>query len=301
MPRFFSNKRLILLLVGVIVLVALISFSLKDRHNASLPERIVKDVVGFGQTLFSKPAHFVTDVIGNIDGILNTYDENKILKERLNEYASLQAELTEVQLENEQFREIIDKQDDLKAYDPIHATVISRNPDQWEERVIIDKGKKHGVKMNMAVITARGLVGKVISVTDFHSTVELLTTENRDFRVSAVVRGNGKKAKSAYGLIESYDQERGELLMKKVDTDIDIKVGENVVSYGLGGIFPKGLPIGTVTEVSTDDYGLTKLLYIKPAAQFSMLDHVIIASRTSETYTKGSDGSDEGENEEDES
>src|SRR5699024_12792339 len=97
--------------------------------------------------LFSKPAHFVTDVIGNIDGILNTYDENKILKERLNEYASLQAELTEVQLENEQFREIIDKQDDLKAYDPIHATVISRNPDQWEERVIIDKGTKHGVKM----------------------------------------------------------------------------------------------------------------------------------------------------------
>lgn len=299
MPRFFSNKRLILLLVGVIVLVALISFSLKDRHNASLPERVVKDVVGFGQTLFSKPAHFVTGVIGNIDGILNTYDENKILKERLNEYASLQAELTEVQLENEQFREIIDKKDDLKAYDPIHATVISRNPDQWEERVIIDKGKKQGVKQNMAVITARGLVGKVISVTDFHSTVELLTTENRDFRVSAVVRGKGKKAKSAYGLIESYDPERGELLMKKVDADIDIKVGENVVSSGLGGIFPQGLPIGTVTEVSTEDYGLTNMLYIKPAAQFSMLDHVIIASRTSETYENGSDGS--GESEEDES
>ena len=51
MPRFFSNKRLILLLVGVIVLVALISFSLKDRQNASLPEQIVKDVVGFGQSL----------------------------------------------------------------------------------------------------------------------------------------------------------------------------------------------------------------------------------------------------------
>lgn len=301
MPRLFSNKRLILLLAGVIVLVALISFSLKDRHNASLPERVVKDVVGFGQTLFSKPAHFVTGVIGNIDGILNTYDENKILKERLNEYASLQAELTEVQLENEQFREIIDKQDDLKAYDPIHATVISRNPDQWEERVIIDKGKKQGVKQNMAVITARGLVGKVISVTDFHSTVELLTTENRDFRVSAVVRGKGKKAKSAYGLIESYDPERGELLMKKVDTDIDIEVGEKVVSSGLGGIFPQGLPIGTVTEVSTEDYGLTNMLYIKPAAQFSMLDHVIIASRVTKTYEKGSDGSDEGDSEGDES
>ena len=88
MPRFFSNKRLILLLVGVIVLVALISFSLKDRQNASLPEQIVKDVVGFGQSLFSKPAHYITDIIGNIDGILNTYEENKHLKSRLSEYAS---------------------------------------------------------------------------------------------------------------------------------------------------------------------------------------------------------------------
>ena len=96
MPRFFSNKRLILLLVGVIVLVALISFSLRDRHNASLPEQIVKDVVGFGQSIFSKPAHYITDVIGNIDGILNTYEENKILKERLSEYASNQAELTDM-------------------------------------------------------------------------------------------------------------------------------------------------------------------------------------------------------------
>ena len=83
MPRFFSNKRLILLLVGVIVLVALISFSLKDRQNASLPEQIVKDVVGFGQSLFSKPAHYITSVIGNIDGILNTYEENKQLKVKI--------------------------------------------------------------------------------------------------------------------------------------------------------------------------------------------------------------------------
>lgn len=288
MPRFFSNKRLILLLVGVIFLVALISFSLRDRHNASLPERIVKDVVGFGQTLFSKPTHYITGVIGNIDGILNTYDENKILKERLNEYAAVQAELTEVKIENKELREIIDKKEDLNEYNPIHATVIARNPDQWEEKVIIDKGKKHGVKENMAVITARGLIGKVILVTSTHSTVELLSTENRNFRVSAVIRGKDGK-ESAFGLIEGYDRERGELMMKRIDSDSEIEVGEKVISSGLGGIFPKGLPIGEVTEISTDDYGLTKLVYIRPAAQFSMLDHVIIAKRTSETVD-GTDG-----------
>src|SRR5690606_14566744 len=106
MPRFFSNKRLILLLVGIIVLVALISFSLRDRQNASLPEQIINDVAGFGQSLFSKPAHYITNVIGNIDGILNTYEENKRLKARLTEYAENQATLMDVQAENKRLREI---------------------------------------------------------------------------------------------------------------------------------------------------------------------------------------------------
>ncbi|WP_172369039.1 rod shape-determining protein MreC [Sporosarcina jiandibaonis] len=285
MPRFFSNKRLILLLVGVIVLVALISFSLRDRQNASFPERIVKDVVGFGQSFFSKPAHYITGVIGNIDGVLNTYEENKKLKARLSEYAAIQSELVDVQAENDNLREIINKNDNLRAFDPVHATVISRNPDQWEEKIIIDKGEAHGIKRNMAVITASGLIGKVINISSTTSTVELLSTENRNFRVSAVVPGKDP----AYGLIEGYDQMRGELIMKRIDSSFDIKVGDKVISSGLGGIFPKGLSIGEITEVSTDDYGLTKLAYIRPAAKFSMLDHVIVAMRKSETVD-GTDG-----------
>lgn len=289
MPRFFSNKRLILLLVGVIFLVALISFTLKDRHNASLPEQIVKDVVGFGQSIFSKPAHYITGFIGNVDELLNTYEENKTLKERLGEYAAVQAELTEVKLENDELREIIDKKEDLSDFESIHATVISRNPDQWEEKIILDKGKKHGVKKNMAVVTARGLIGKVILVTANTSTVELLSTENRGFRVSSVVRGGESGKDSAFGLIEGFDRTRNELIMKRIDSNFEVKVGEKVTSSGLGGIFPKGLLIGEVTEVSTDDYGLTKLAYIRPAAQLTMLDHVIIAKRTASSVD-GTDG-----------
>ncbi|MBE1554575.1 rod shape-determining protein MreC [Sporosarcina limicola] len=288
MPQFFSNKRLILLLVGVIVLVALISFSLRDRHNATLPEQIVKDVVGFGQSIFSKPAHYITGVIGNIDGTLNTYEENKQLKARLSEYASNQAELTDVRAENERLLELIGKEEDLRGYEPIHATVISRNPDQWEEKIIIDKGGVHGIEENMAVITARGLIGKVILVTPFTSTIELLSTENRNFRVASVILGKGKD--SVFGLIEGYDRTRDELIMKRIDSSSQIEVGQQVTSSGLGGIFPKGLLIGEVTEVSTDDYGLTKLAYIRPAAEFSLLDHVLVTKRKSAIDKDGTDG-----------
>lgn len=285
MPQFFSNKRLILLLVGVIFLVALISFSLRDRDHASLPEQIVKDVVGFGQSFFSKPAQYITGMFENVDSLLNTYEENKRLKSRLEDFAKVQAEANDLASENERLRELIDKTEDLRDYDPIQATVIARNPDQWEEKIILDKGEVHGVKENMAVMTAQGLIGKVELTTPFTSTIEMLTTQNPNYRVSAQVVGE----QEIFGLIEGYDEERMELVLKRIDSDFEIKVGDQVISSGLGGIFPKGIPIGEITEVSTDDYGLTKLAYVKPSADFSLLDHVVVASRTMQNVD-GSDG-----------
>ena len=138
----------------------------------------------------------------------------------------------------------------------------------------------------MAVQTATGLVGKVVLVTPFTSEVELLFTNNPNYRVSSMVLSENQEV---YGLIEGYDVERGELMMKRIDSSSTIKEGEQVVSSGLGGIFPRGILIGDVTEVTTDDFGLTKMAYIKPAANFSLLDHVIIAKR-SVTTIDGYDG-----------
>ena len=101
--------------------------------------------------------------------------------------------LTDIQAENERLLGIIGKEDDLRAYEPVHATVISRNPDQWEEKIIIDKGEVHGIEKNMAVMTATGLIGKVVLVTPFTSTVELLSTENRNFRVASVIPGKDRR------------------------------------------------------------------------------------------------------------
>lgn len=286
MPQFFQNKKILLLLFGTIFLVALISFSLRDRDNATLPEQMIKDAVGFGHSLVSKPMNFVTDVFVNINDLLNTYDENERLKARLDEFAVLDAQLKESQSENEKLRAVVEKTNGLSDYESIQATVIARNPDQWEEKIILDKGSTHGVEVNMAVQTATGLVGKVVLVTPFTAEVELLFTNNPNYRVSSMVLSENQEV---YGLIEGYDVERGELIMKRIDSSAAVKEGEQVVSSGLGGIFPRGILIGDVTEVTTDDFGLTKMAYIKPAANFSLLDHVIIAKR-SVTTIDGYDG-----------
>lgn len=276
MSRFFSNKRLILLMLGVILLVALISYTLRDRDNVSFPEQIIKDTVGAGQSLFSGPAHFVTGIFDNVDSLLNTYKENQHLKGRLEEFASVQAEVTDLRSENDQLKEIVGKEADLRDYNPIQATVIARNPDQWEEKVILNKGENDGVKENMAVMSAQGLIGKVTLVTKSHSTVELISTQDPNYRVSAMVIGGEE---GVFGLIEGYDAERRELMLKRIDAQVELEVGQQVVSSGLGGIFPKGLVIGEITEITIDEFGLTQLAYVKPAADFTLLNHVMIADR----------------------
>ena len=275
MPHF-SNKKLIVLLVSMIFLVALISFSLRDRHNATLPEQIIKDTVGFAQSIVAKPTNYITGIFSNIDALLNTYEENKRLKMRLEDFAVLQAEVNSLESENTNLRELSDIEATLRDFSPLHATVIARNPDQWEEKIILNKGSSHGVEKNMAVMTSRGLIGKIILVTPFTSEVELLYTNNENYRVSAVVQGTKE---DIYGLVEGYDEERNELLLKRIDSSLTVEVGQKVISSGLGGVFPKGILIGDITELTTDDFGLTKMAHVKPAADFSMLENVIVAKR----------------------
>lgn len=275
MPQF-SNKKLMMFLLFVIFLVALISFSLQNRDTATLPERVIKDTVGFAQGIVAKPTNYIIGIFEDVNALFNTYEENQRLKLRLEEFAVLQAEVNTLKSENDQLREMVGVDESLKDANPLQATVIARNPDQWEEKIIINKGSAHGVEKNMAVVTARGLIGKVTVVTNYTSQVELLYTNNPNYRVAALAQ---EEQGDVYGLIEGYDSERGELIFKRIDSSAVIEEGAKVVTSGLGGIFPKGIFIGEVTEVTTDDFGLTKMAYVKPAANFSLLENVTILMR----------------------
>ena len=190
MPQFFLNKRLIILLVSIIILVALIGFSLKEREELTWPEQFVKDTTGWVQTLVSRPAHSIAGFFENVNDLQNTYDENKELKSRLNELAQLKADVQSLTEENNELRDILDKKDSLSDYKPIQATVIGRNPDRWDELLIINKGSTDGIERDMAVITSTGLIGKVKNSRQFTSTIQLLSSTDATNRVSAEIVGS---------------------------------------------------------------------------------------------------------------
>jgi rod shape-determining protein MreC len=275
MPQFF-NKKLLLLLVSIIVLVALIGFSLREREELSWPEQFLKDTSGWFMSVFNKPVAGVTGLIEDINDLQNTYQENKKLKERLDEYVVLKTEVQDLKEENKNLREILDKEDDLRDYSPVHATVIGRNPIRWHEMLTINKGTLNGIEKDMAVITATGLIGKVKTVSKFTASVQLLSSVDVSNRVSVYIQGD----KKAFGLIEGYDVKKDQLLMKRIPYDKKIKKGSYVVTSGYGGVFPRGLNVGKVVDVKVDQYGLNQTAYLEPTTDFYDISDVMVVKRT---------------------
>lgn len=275
MPQFFSNKRLIILLVSMIVLVALIGFSLRERNRPSWPEQFVKDTTGWVQSLVAKPTHYFAGLFSSLHELENTYQENKELKSRIDKLASLEAEVQTLKKDNQSLRDTLGEKQTLSDNDPLPATVIGRNPDRWTEMLIIDKGNVNGIKKNMAVVTATGLIEKVKSVNQFSSTVELLSAMDPKNRISALIQGKS----DVYGFVQGFDEKQKLLLIKSIPAGTTITKGQNVITSGLGGIFPKGLEIGKVVDVKPDQYGLNQTAYVKPGADFYDIQNVIVIKR----------------------
>lgn len=275
---FFRRKSLFILLIGIIILGTLLGYSMTDRDKISGSEKFIMDSVGWVQNIINKPVDLVVGVFDNMSDIKNTYDENKILREKIAEYKTLAFEVQELKKENEQLRSTLDIQDSPRDFDIIHATVISRSPERWIDQVTINRGSQHGVEKNMAVITADGMIGKINTVSNLTANVQLLTGLDQLNRISAMI--SRENDDNVFGLIERFDKETNSLVFRIIDeSDKNIEEGELIVSSNVGGLFPTGLTIGTIKEVVPDQYGLTKMALVKPTANMFEINHVIVVDR----------------------
>ncbi|AXI09592.1 rod shape-determining protein MreC [Oceanobacillus zhaokaii] len=278
---FLRNKKLFVFLIGFIILVILIGYSLNNRENPNTAQKFLNDIVGWGQNVIHTPVNFVTDIVANIQDFKNTYEENQILREQIAQHKGLVYQVQELEKENEQLRNNLDITETIRDYNPIQATVIARSPEQWLNEVTINRGEQHGIKPNMVVITAEGMVGKIKTANKFTSKVQLLSGFDEYNRISAMI--SREEDSNIHGMIEGFDKETNSLLFRIIEeSDTDIKEGELIVSSGMGGVFPAGLEIGTVKEVVSDQYGLTRTALVEPAAEMYEVNQVIVLDRSIE-------------------
>ena len=192
-------------------------------------------------------------------------EQNRELEERL---ASLNTDLInarELKEENKRLQTLLDLKQ-KSEFKTIAARVIGRDPSHWSFFIMLNRGTKDGVREDAALLSLDGLVGKVVSAGPDSSRAILLT--DRQSRVSAL----NQRTRDA-GLVEG----AGSPLLKMtfLDREADIQIGDLIVSSGLGGIYPKGVPIGRVQVVEEDENHLGLSAVIKPFVSFGKLEEVL--------------------------
>lgn len=277
MRRKKVDKRfyLPLAILVIIILLVIYSFTVNNREELTIPEKIIRDVFYSVSDVVLIPFNFIGDKINDYKEYNDLYDEYEILKSNLSEYEKLDLENKELRAEIEELNKSLGIDFNLSEYEEIPATIISRNLNYWHNTISINKGELDGVSIGDAVVTNEGLVGRVITTSYLTSTIKLLTTDIYEEKISTAIFSVDKE----YGLIYTYNQDKSRLLIEGVSNTVTINIGDEVATSGLGGDFPSGILIGHVSAVETDAFDLAKTIYVQPSVDFDNLKYVTVLKR----------------------
>ncbi|MER1992016.1 MAG: rod shape-determining protein MreC [Aerococcus urinaeequi] len=281
MRRFFENKKLIVLLVSVITSFSMIAYSIFSQSQMPKPILWVNDVTAVVGRFVSTPTNAMMRFTDSINDLMNTYEDNQRLKSQISSLEELEAQNEILQSENEELSALLDLQPSLVGKNVIASSVISRSPDTWLDSITIDVGTNSGIEENMSVMTESGLVGHVTEVSATSSKVQLLITENNQMKNVAVSIQTDDGIVS--GILSDYDEKTQELILKQVPNDAKVSEGNTVTTSGLGGVSPDGLIIGEVTSASSDNFGLSQSVRVKPAADFKDIRSVLVIMTLNES------------------
>jgi rod shape-determining protein MreC len=277
--KFNRRQWFILLIISFAIFFSVVRVSYDEERSANVVEKFIRDVVVSVENVLFAPFRYVETSIENLQGLLSFYDEYKELKTDLDDYALLVAQNGELLHENESLKTLLSLEETMTDYELITSQVIIRDYDGWNNTLIIDVGSNDGIEKDMAVISKDGLIGRVSKVNSTNSEIKLITANDLKNLISASIQATDQ---DVHGLIDNYDVEKNILTFNSIQSETDITPGEIVVTSGFGGVYPRGLLIGTVVSQEKDQYDLTQIVKIKPYANFTDLRYVHVVKRFSE-------------------
>lgn len=280
MKKFNPNKNIIITLIIVILVVTVLSVTIAKRavgNSTNIVQSTVNDTMAIVDKVITAPIRWIESGANSVKNLFVTFEENERLKEKLDSYDELAQSNENYQREIDALKEELALNETLTNYDKISANVINRSPDTWQDMLVVDQGTKDGVEINMAVMSQKGLIGRVIEVNAASSKVELLTSENQNSN-HFPVRISGEDGEN-FGILSSYDQKEKSLVITQLTGSSELKEGDVVQTSGLGGNSPADLAIGTVVSTTKDEFGLDTKVYVKPYAQMYDIQTVTIIKR----------------------
>lgn len=281
MKKFLKNRRLLIILSTFILALIILAGSVSLRSSRETPffgQRFSNNTIGIAAKVVNWPFEKLNQGIESVHDLLETYQENNYLQQKIDDLAQTKVRNSNLEKENKELKATLDLKASLTDYTLILGSVTSRAPGSWSDIVVIDQGLNSGLKKNMAVMSGAGLVGRVIEVNDTNAKVELITTTNKSASRFAVELKDSE-GDYAHGIITGFDTKSGNLLLSQVANSKLIKKGTKVYTSGLAGRSPKGLLVGTVKKTTRDSFGLTDVIQIKPATDLNNFSVVSVVER----------------------
>jgi rod shape-determining protein MreC len=225
------------------------------------------------------------DAINWTGDVFDAKSENEELKDEVVQLREDLAAAQTAQREAEQLRALVDLPEDQlfpQSTEPVTARIIARSPTSWQSSVQIDKGSSSGIEEDMPVIAAGGdggggLAGKITSVSGGTATVTLITDESS--AVSAQVMPDG-----AAGIVKPTVGDPSDMLLDFIEKGRSVSEDTTVITSGsrsdrFESLFPRGIPIGRVTEVDTEERELYQRVHIEPFADLKRMDFVQVLTQ----------------------
>lgn len=268
----YRNKKagIIGVIITIIILVLIVIFSNGDSDNSFFENAASNLVMPIQNGL----TYLKNKIGGNhtfFTDINHLKEENKQLKEANSELEQSLRELENIKTQNETLKEYLNLTEKYGEYKTIPGYVINKDISNYSKTIIINIGKDDGVKENMTVIADKGLVGHVISVTK--NTAKVQTIIDTASSISCTM-STTKDAIVCKGTLD------GQSVLKAmyIPTDKNIIQGDSIETSGLGGIYPKGIHIGTVKKVSNTQNITDRNALIETAVDFDKLDTVLVVT-----------------------
>ena len=273
MRDLFKNKLFIFLVIALVILGGLAAFTAGNRAAVTWVEDAINTVAQPIQRFSVRASNSIIDFFERVFKTSDADRENEQLKVRIAQYEIMENELNNLRQENQRLKELLDYADTVEEYERVTAPVIGRSQGIWFNQFTVGAGRNQGVEEDMAVINGAGLVGRVTSVSANTCKVTAIIDSTSD--VSVIVERT-RDYGFVRGLLEAGG---GDDTMKLYFLPMgnDLVPGDVLVTSGADGVFPRGLSVGSVLEVSrSSEDAEDRDALVSPTVDFLRLEEVVI-------------------------
>lgn len=260
------KRILVVFFIGYFIL-QFFSLRIQKKHSPAFHEKVIVSITAPAQWLVRQTYNGIAQTLSNYVFLVRVKKENRVLKDQISSLNQKLVYYRELESENLRLKRIFNLTVD-DSFVRVVAQKIASGPTRFEQSIRITKGKKHGLREGLAVVSPDGVVGQIVEVYQSYSDVLLITDPTS--RIDVVVQRSRANGMLAGGV------KPNQLQFKYLSKESDIYEEDIVIASGLDGIYPKAFPVGKVAAVGVRDKGLFLEATVRPYVEFSNIEEVVV-------------------------